>query len=271
MLEKSESGSHMKHWKKYGVVLVLLLGQLLGRSQSVTVTGRVELIPSDPAHQGSVRGSVAKARDTKLLPAAEDRSNVVVWLTPLDSTSDKNLASAPAAFPHAQLLQKDKSFKPHLLVIPAGTVVDFPNRDPFFHNVFSYFEGKRFDLGLYESGSSRSVRFDHPGISYIFCNIHPEMSAVVVAMPTRYYAVSDRAGQIGIPGVPAGRYTLHVWHERSLPEVLKNLTREIVVSEGSSSLGTLRLVEAGNLYQTHKNKYGRDYDSAEPVPPTYNH
>ena len=260
----------MKEWRKYGLTFMLLLGQALGWSQRITVTGRVELISADPAHRSPVRGTVAKNRDAKANPAA-DRSNVVVWLTSLESSSDKSLASAAPALPHAQLLQKDKSFKPHILVIPVGTVVDFPNRDPFFHNVFSYFEGKRFDLGLYESGSSRSVRFDHPGISYIFCNIHPEMSAVVVSMPTPYFAVSDRAGQISIPAVPAGRYILHVWHERSLPDVLKSLTREVAVSEGSSSVGTLRLTEAGNLYQAHKNKYGRDYDSPEPVPPTYNH
>jgi plastocyanin len=261
----------MSDWRKYGVPFVLLFGQLLGWSQKATVTGRIELIPADPAHNSSLRGSTTRSKEERANPAVADKSNVVVWLTPADSSSGNNLPPAPPALPHAQLLQKDKSFKPHILVIPAGTVVDFPNRDPFFHNVFSYFEGKRFDLGLYESGSSRSVRFDHPGISYIFCNIHPEMSAVVVAMSTPYYAVSDRAGQISIPEVPAGRYILHVWHERSLPDVLKNVTREIVVSEGAFSLGTLRLTQAGNLYQTHKNKYGRDYDSPEPVPPAYNH
>ena len=68
-----------------------------------------------------------------------------------------------------------------MLVVPVGSVVAFPNRDPFFHNVFSLFEGKRFDLGLYEAGSTRDVLFDKPGVSYIFCNIHAEMSAVVIA------------------------------------------------------------------------------------------
>ena len=88
-------------------------------------------------------------------------------------------------------MQKDKTFTPHLLVIPTGSTVDFPNLDPFFHNVFSEFNGKRFDLGLYESGSSRTVHFDHDGVSYIFCNIHPEMSAVIVTLSTPYFGVSD--------------------------------------------------------------------------------
>jgi hypothetical protein len=136
--------------------------------------------------------------------------------------------------------------------------VEFPNQDPFFHNVFSYFEGKRFDLGLYEAGATRTVVFNKVGISYIFCNIHPEMSAVVIALKTPYYGISDRAGTIAVPNVPAGRYELHVWHERVLPETLNALTRAIVVSDTSNSLGIIRLTERRSL--SHKNKYGHDYD-----------
>src|SRR5207244_5963197 len=95
-------------------------------------------------------------------------------------------AQPPLAQPRAQLLQKKKSFSPHMVVIQVGSAVEFPNQDPFFHNVFSLFEGRRFDLGLYEAGATRSVVFNRPGISYIFCNIHPEMSAVVVTLKTPY-------------------------------------------------------------------------------------
>jgi hypothetical protein len=148
-------------------------------------------------------------------------------------------------------------------------VVAFPNHDPFFHNVFSLFEGKRFDLGLYEAGSTRDVHFDKPGISYIFCNIHPEMSAVVVALETPYYGVSDSRGQVVIANVPSGKYTLRIWYEAALPETLKAMTREVTVSEASSTLGVLRLVE-GNVPATHKNMYGRDYDAPAPDNPAYN-
>ena len=82
-----------------------------------------------------------------------------------------------------------------MLVVPAGSLVEFPNRDPFFHNVFSLFEGKRFDLGLYEAGTTRTVRFDRPGISYIFCNIHPEMSAVIITVSTPLYAIAKEDGR----------------------------------------------------------------------------
>jgi hypothetical protein len=143
-----------------------------------------------------------------------------------------------------------------------GSVVDFPNHDPFFHNVFSLFEGKRFDLGLYEAGTTNSVRFDRAGVSFIFCNIHPEMSAVVVAVDTPYYGVSNKAGNITLGNVPDGKYEMHVWYERSLPEDLKGLVRTVHISESSRELGTIVLPENPGFTSAHKNKYGQDY-----VPP----
>jgi hypothetical protein len=142
--------------------------------------------------------------------------------------------------------------------------VEFPNHDPFFHNVFSLFEGKRFDLGLYEAGTTRDVRFDKVGISYIFCNIHPQMSAVVLALGTPFYGISDARGEVVIPNVPIGHYLLHIWYEAALPETLKTLTREVNISGNNSTLGVLRLM-ADNVSQTHKNKYGRDYDNPTPA------
>lgn len=140
-------------------------------------------------------------------------------------------------------------------------------RDPLFHNVFSLFEGKRFDLGLYEAGASRSVHFDRPGTCYIFCNIHPEMSAVVVVVNTPYFAVSDRSGRVAIADVPAGRYRLQVWHERSLPQDLRRLTREVMVTGEPCSVGGIRVPETNRIRTGHTNKYGRDYDP--PTRPVY--
>lgn len=167
-----------------------------------------------------------------------------------------------------QLVQRDKSFQPSLLVIPVGGKVEFPNRDPFFHNVFSLFEGKRFDLGLYESGTTRFVQFDKPGISFIFCNIHAQMSAVVIALATPYYAISDAKGEIAIPNVPPGRYQLQIFHAAVAPDALHALSREITVAEGETSLGTFKLVES-DLMVAHKNKYGHDYDRPDPDSPAY--
>ena len=161
-----------------------------------------------------------------------------------------------------------KASNPHVLVVPVGSVVAFPNHDPFFHNVFSLFEGKRFDLGLYEAGSTRDVHFDKPGISYIFCNIHPEMSAVVVALDTPYYGISDSRGQVVIAMFPAANTRFGCGTNRRCPRLLRAMTREVTVSEASSTLGVLRLAEA-NLPATHKNLYGRDYDSPAPDTPAY--
>ena len=95
--------------------------------------------------------------------APVDLSDVVLWLKPLDRAGGGGPVLTEQSHKKLQLTQKDKSFQPHVLVVPVGSAVDFPNRDPFFHNVFSMFDGKRFDLGLYEAGASNSVRFDRLG------------------------------------------------------------------------------------------------------------
>jgi len=199
---------------------------------------------------------------------APTASNVVLWLSSADGVSAPTGASDPT--PKPRLVQKNKSFEPHVLVVPVGTLVEFPNRDPFFHNVFSLFEGKRFDLGLYEAGSTRDVLFDKPGISYIFCNIHAEMSAVVIALNTPYYGISNRQGQVTIAHVPPGRYTLRVWYEAALPELLNSMTREVTISETTSSLGLMRLPES-TPPETHKNMYGGEYAPPTPGNPAYAH
>ena len=215
--------------------------------QQITVTGQVEFTGST-----STRSA--------------DSSGVVVWLT---RSGDGTHGEVVALEQEHQLLQKRKSFSPHLLVVQIGSAVEFPNQDPFFHNVFSLFEGKRFDLGLYEAGSSRTVAFNRAGISYIFCNIHPEMSAVVVTLKTPYYAISDRKGMISIPNVPLGRYQMQIWHERVLPETLSNLARTVSISVQTSSLGVVRLPKQRNLSSLHKNKYGQDYETPTLSTPRY--
>lgn len=211
----------------------------------------------------SVRVEIKKKGDTQYVKGAKSPANlseVVLWLKPLESTTAEG-AAAEQSHRRLQLIQKNKSFHPHVLVVPIGSAVDFPNRDPFFHNVFSLFDGKRFDLGLYEAGATNSVRFDRLGVSFLFCNIHPEMSAVVIAVDTSYYGVSDRAGKVTIPDVPEGKYELHVWCERSLPEDLKTLTRIVTVSAETKDLGTIGVLENPNFSPAHKNKYGQEYAS----------
>lgn len=195
----------------------------------------------------------------------KDASKAVIWLTPVGSPADPPQQD-PAHIP--QLVQHNKSFEPSLVVVPVGGKVEFPNHDPFFHNVFSMFEGKRFDLGLYESGTTRFVQFDKPGVSFIFCNIHAQMSAVVIALNTPYYAITNWRGEVVIAGVLPGRYHMHVFHPSVSPEALEAAEREVTVAPGNTFLGTISLAES-NLELAHKNKYGRDYDRPDPDSPAY--
>ena len=96
--------------------------------------------------------------------------------------------------------------------------------------MFFRLHGKRFDLGLYESGTSRSVKFDREGVSYIFCNIHPEMGAVVLALSTPYYGISQANGTVVIHGVPPGSYRLHVWSEHAKPPGQREFQRVLRVT-----------------------------------------
>jgi plastocyanin len=249
----------MSHRKILILVTALWVGALGTPAQvtsptiKTTVRARVEVIGAP---------DTAKTRHEKI-------PGTVVWLTPAavaNETAVPITTNPPATL---RLVQKNKSFEPHILVVPAGSMVEFPNRDPFFHNVFSLFEGKRFDLGLYEAGTSRMVRFDRPGISYIFCNIHPEMSAVVVTVATPWWAISNRDGQVSLVDVPYGRYILHVWSEGMGPEYGQPITREITIAENAPSLGVIRVPEANGQHMAHKNKYGREYDDPTPNSSVY--
>jgi plastocyanin len=183
------------------------------------------------------------------------RPGVVVWLNAVD-----HVMVAQAARPGKYtLVQKRKMFSPHLLVIPVGSTVSFPNGDPFFHNVFSLFNGKRFDLGLYEAGSTREVVFSREGVSYIFCNIHPEMSAVILSLSTPLYVVADASDRFSIRAVPPGEYELHVWIEGTPQPALDRLTRRVRVRTGMASMA----VDALNMPHAedgHLNKFGKPYD-----------
>jgi len=186
----------------------------------------------------------------------------VLWLKPLAATP------APA-FPSQEkytLLQKNKMFTPHLLVVPVGTEVQFPNADPFFHNVFSLFDGKRFDLGLYEAGSSKAVTFSREGVSYIFCNIHPEMSAVVLALSTPLYKISDSSGAFHFHDIAVGEYELHLWVEGVPANALDKLTRRVHVAADTRDLGAIPVPGTLQRDGSHSNKFGQPYDKSEKSP-----
>ena len=179
----------------------------------------------------AVLASIAGAR----VPAATDLQGAtragnraepyaVVWL-------DAPPGSTPAPTSHVVLDQRNLDFAPRILAVRVGTVVEFPNNDRVFHNVFSFHDGKRFDLGLYPVGTMKRVTFDHPGLSRIFCNIHPNMAAHIMAVDSPYFTVSDADGRFAIAGVPPGTYTYHAWRPGRA-----DLAGSAVVGPGTASL-----------------------------------
>src|ERR1700719_1906276 len=204
---------------------------------------------------GEVKGEVALVQGTAGVPS-KDASHVVVWLTPVNVMQPVRATERP----HYRLVQHNKRFEPGLLVVPVGSVVDFPNADPWFHNVFSLYRGKRFDLGLYQAGTQRAVRFDRIGPSYLFCNIHPEMTGVVLAIDSEFFGVTDKNGRYSIPGVAPGKYALHVWYENATPESLQALQRQVTIENDRQTLPPISVKAVQLMPAEHKNKYGQDYD-----------
>jgi plastocyanin len=206
--------------------------------------------PGGPAVSGRVQ--LADSQDAAVRKQ-KNYSGVVVWLEPVGKP-------APAPAPQrAQMLQKGKKFVPHVLAIPVGATVDFPNLDPIFHNAFSNFAGQPFDVGLYAPGSSRAVTFRHPGIVRVFCNIHSTMSAVIAVVRTPWYAVTDAAGAYRIVGAPPGEYRMQFFHERSLPETLRALERKIAVGPQGMEIPPVSISETGFMPAPHVNKHGQPY------------
>jgi len=155
----------------------------------------------------------------RALAGGKPLADAVVWL------------DAPGApRPHERrfvVSQRNMEFVPRVLAAPVGSVVDLPNDDRVFHNVFSFTNGKPFDLGLYPTGSSKRITLDRPAVNRLYCNIHPHMAAYIVAVDSPYYATTGRDGRFTIADVPSGRYTYHAW--RSGGEML---TATVTVGEG---------------------------------------
>jgi plastocyanin len=199
---------------------------------------------SGAALQGKV-----ELTDAKKKGSAE---GVVAWLEPVGG-----VAAVPGAARFV-LDQRNKKFLPHVMAIPVGSQVDFPNRDPIFHNAFSNFAGQPFDTGLYAPGTSQKIIFRRPGVVRVFCNIHAQMSAVIVVVPSPYFATSGTSGIFRIENVPAGEYVLKVFHERATENTLAALERRVTVT-GDQDLGGVKISETGYLELGHKNKHGGEY------------
>ena len=149
-----------------------------------------------------------------------------------------------------------RQFRPRVIVVPAGTTVNFPNQDPFNHNVFSLADPNTFDLGLYGRGEARDRRFNRAGLVRVYCNIHPRMTGFIVVRDNGWYAQPGADGSFTIENVPPGQYTLKVWHERA-----GDASQQITVPQGGLENVTVALDASGYQFVQHKNKYGQDYGS----------
>jgi plastocyanin len=196
------------------------------------------------AQAGRVSGRIIiLEKDNKPSP---DLGDAVVYL------EGRGISAPTARF---DITISDKTFAPHVLVVPVGSTVAFPNHDPFDHNVFSVSDSNSFDLGLYGRGEGKMVTLQHPGLVRVFCNVHPRMVALIQVMGNHHYAQPGADGQFSVTGVEPGAYRLHVWHERAPVEVVKDVT---VGPTGLADL-LITLNARGFRPQPHKNKYGKDY------------
>lgn len=182
---------------------------------------------------------------------AVDLSDVVVYV----ETSKARPKAGKEVVSKEVVTMKSKTFTPHVLAVGVGTTVEFPNEDPILHNVFSV-SGEGFDLGLYKRPKSGSRTFEKPGVYTIYCNIHPQMSALVVVRDNPHFAKASKDGTFRIEGVPAGEYKVRAFHERGGEGAVASVK---VGAVGDTAPLTLSLDAASYKRVPHKNKFGKNY------------
>jgi len=209
------------------------------------------LLAASPALAGTISGRVEVTE--KGGRKATDLSDVVLYL--------EGVRARPRAQPGANpaIVMKGKSFSPRLVVVPVGGTVDFPNEDPIFHNVFSVSGDNRFDLQLYKRPKSGAQTFHHPGVVRVYCNIHPQMSAVVLVRDNPFFTRAAPDGSFAIEGAPAGRYKLVAWHDKA-GETKQDV---VVTAQGQLAARPMTLDASGFKLMPHKNKFGKDYATDE--------
>lgn len=210
--------------KRFHIAVMLLCGLTAASARAADVSGHVRI--SGRPKQATV--------------------TTVVYAEPLDGR-------APARSKRVKLLQRNKAFSPRVLAIPVGSTVDFVNEDLIYHNVFSLSPPTPFDLGLYRAGASKTRVFNEPTTFRVFCNIHPDMAAVVLVVPTPFITEADASGNFRLE-LPPGRYRITAWSERAQP-----VSVEVTVGNGPVTAPELPLDETQFVELPHKNKYGQDY------------
>jgi plastocyanin len=200
--------------------LPIVLAALLAATVVGTASGPARAAApagSDPIATGTIEGRLTLTRErSRLGRVSYVAGGAARRVEPLPAMA-MLVGSLPAPGPRppaepVRVAQRDTTFTPGVVVVPVGGSVAYPNEDPFFHNVFSYSRPRRFDLGRYPRGESKSVRFDSPGIVKVFCEIHDWMRSAVIVTENPFHAFVDDDGSFTIRNVPAGRHQLRVWH-----------------------------------------------------------
>jgi plastocyanin len=192
-----------------------------------TVRGKVEIGVPVTTRRATTAYPSRSISAPILAPVSELR-HVVVYL--------ENAPSRPVTATHVEIRQRDETFIPRVVAVPIGSVVDFPNDDPLYHNVFSLSRAKEFNLGRYPRGQTKPVRFDRPGIVKVFCDIHSHMTATVMVFNHPWFAVPDANGRYDLPDLPAGDRAITAWHER-----LGNTTSRVRVEPGRGATADFTL------------------------------
>jgi plastocyanin len=213
----------------------------------------VAVIPRTGDAQGTVSGQVSLQERPG--ETTTDLSNTVVYLEPIGAPPSSGLRRMKETT--EQMAMQSRQFSPRVRVVRVGSKIEFPNQDPFSHNIFSNAPGASFDLGLYGRGGNKSAEFKKAGAFPVYCNIHSRMTGFVVAVATPYYTQAGADGRYSLSGVPAGRYVAHFWHERA-PEQ----TKEISIAAAGMPAVDAQLDARGYKFASHKDKFGQDYKAS---------
>ena len=197
-----------------------------------------------PPPVGTLAGRVTLIKNGAPVP---DASQVVVWLEGARRSADGGV--------RATMKSEKKRFTPRVIVVSRQGLVDFPNVDPIYHNVFSVSGANRFDLGLYRAGASKEKKFEESGLVRVYCNIHPQMVGFVMVVDSDFAAVTGSDGSFRFEGVPVGPARLRLWHE----EAAETAEVAVTVRPRLETSAAPRLDVSGYKPQPHKNKYGKDY------------
>jgi plastocyanin len=199
---------------------------------------------------GQLSAAVVTGKVTFLTKRGQNpvMSETLVWLEPVGVKAAKRSGST------FSMTTRSKAFLPHVIAVPAGSTINFPNEDPIAHNLFSLTPGNTFDLGLYRKGPGKPHKFEAPGVVNIYCNVHPNMSAVVHVMSTPYYGFADANGTWSFD-VPPGKYRVTAWNEQGGTAV-----GDIEVGAGGLPSAPVLTIDGRNFRQAqHKNKHGQTY------------